>query len=197
MSELELVRGQRSDETVQLLAKRIEPTIRFVVYGVVVFFVSSFPALFGGVVASLVMHAVGFAKEAVTTQVVAFIMSIVCWVSAWIPYLRWARRKRASARTIVRTGVLCDATVAASTSDLTAQLAVRVAINAAGSAGVAQTWERVVFEHAGLEYAGVAPFDQEPEQGTRTSVLFSPEAPYALAFSPTGNAFVVNVHRRA
>ena len=196
MSELDLMRGTRSDETVELLAKRIEPTISFVVYGVVVFFVSSFPALFGGVIASLIMHAVGFAKEAVATQVVAFVMSIVFWVIAWIPYVRWARRKRAAARSIIRTGVLCEATVETSTSDRLAPLAVRAAINAAGSAGLAQRWDRVVFEHAGVAYAGVAPFDHEPEQGTQTPVLFAPEAPAALAFSPIGKAFVVNVHRR-
>lgn len=197
MTELDLVRDQRSDETVELLAKRIEPTIGFVVYGVVFFFVSSFPALFGGVIGALVMHAIGFAQEAVATQVVALVMSIVFWVIAWIPYVRWARRRRAAARTIVRTGALCDAIVATSTTDRIAQLAVRVAINAAGSAGLTQTWERVVFAHAGLEYAGVAPFDKQPEAGTQTSVLFSPTARYALAFAPSGKAFVIKVHLHA
>ncbi len=194
MTELDLVRDQRSDETVELLAKRIEPTIGFVVYGVVFLFVSTFPALFGGVIGALAMHAIGFAKEAVITQVVALVLSILCWVIAWIPYLRWARRKRGAARMIIRDGVLCDAVVATSTIDRNAQLAVRVAINHAGSAGLAHTWERVVFAHAGFEYAGVAPFDTQPEPGTPTSVLFSPTAPYALAFAPSGKAFVIKVH---
>lgn len=195
MTELDLVRDTRSEETIELLAKRIEPTIGFVVYGVVFFFVSSFPALFGGVIGALVMHAIGFAKEAVTTQVVAFVMSIVFWGGSWIPYVRWARRKRDAARTIVRDGLLCDAIVATSTTDQIAQLAVRAAINHAGSAALAQKWQRVVFAHSGLEYVGVAPFDTQPEPGTPTNVLFSPTAPYALAFAPSGKAFVIKVHR--
>ncbi len=195
MTELDLVRGERSDETVELMTRRIEPTIGFVVYGVVCFFVSSFPALFGGVIAALVMHAVGFAKEDMATQVVALVMSIVFWVLAWIPYVRWVKRKRAAARAIVRTGVLVGATVATSSNDRIAQLSVRTAINAAGSAGVAQTWERVELASTGLGYATVAPFDARPQPGAATQVLFAPMAPYALAFSPAGRAFVVQVHR--
>ncbi len=197
MSDLTELRAGRSDATVQQLAKRIEPTIGFVVYGIVVLFVSSFPAVVGGVLGAMGMHFIGFAKEAAATQIVAFALSIACWIAAWIPYVRWARRRRRAARTIVRDGVLCDAIVATSPTDQLAQLAVRVAINAAGSAGVAQTWDRVVFAHAGQTYAAVAPFDRAPEQGAITTVLFAPAAPYALAFSPSGRAFVVKPHPAA
>jgi hypothetical protein len=185
VTELDLVRGERSAATV----------IGFVVYGSVCLLVSSFPALFGGVIGALVMHAVGFAKEDRATQLVALVMSIVCWSLAWIPYVRWVVRKRAAARTIIQTGMLCDASVVTSPGDRIAPLAVRTAINAAGSAGVAQAWERVELAGAGRGYATVAPFDTRPEPGAITTVLFAPTAPYALAFSPAGRAFVVEVHR--
>lgn len=185
------MKGPRDAGVVQLLARRVEPAIGFVVYGVVYLFLSSFAGVAGGLVAGLATA--GFAKGTTLQDVIVVVVSLAAWIAAWIPFVRWARRKRENARSLVREGILCDAVVATSKTDRAAQLAVNLAMGMAGGA-TNVTWDRVVFEYGGSKYAGVAPFDRRPEQGAPCHVLFHPLAKFSLAFSPAGRAFVTKVH---
>ena len=176
-------------------SRRVEPTYGFVIYGVVWFFLSSFAGVAGGLVGGLICKGLGLTNESTANGAIVFVLAIAAWALAWIPFVRWARRKRSNARSLVREGVLCEAKVATTTGDRATEIAARLAMRLAGSTpGV--TWERVVFEHRGIHYAGVAPFDDHPAQGTGCHVLFHPLAKFALAFSPSGHAFATKTHRR-
>ncbi|HEY6036474.1 MAG TPA: hypothetical protein VIV58_19485 [Kofleriaceae bacterium] len=193
MTDLDRVVGPRDAAVVQLLSRRVEPTFGFVVYGVVYLFLSSFAGVAGGLVAALLSAGLGFGKGSTLQDVIVLVCSLAAWIAAWIPFARWVRRKRDNARSLVREGILCDAVVATSKTDRAAQLAVKLAMGMAGGA-TNVTWDRVVFEYRGTNYAGVAPFDRRPEQGAPCHVLFHPLAKFSLAFSPGGRAFVTKVH---
>jgi len=193
VTDLDRIRGPRDAAVVQLLSRRVEPAFGFIVYGVVYLFLSSFAGLAGGLVGGLLSAGLGFGKGSTLQDVVVLVFSLAAWIAAWIPFVRWARRKRENARSLVREGILCDAVVATSTTDRAAQLAMKLAMAMAG-AGTNVTWDRVVFEHDGKKYAGVAPFDRRPEQGAPCHVLFHPLAKFSLAFSPSGRAFTTKVH---
>lgn len=194
MTDLERFQGARDDALVKTFSRRVEPTYGFVIYGVVWFFLSSFAGVAGGLLGGLICKGLGLTNESTANGVIVFALAIVAWAAAWIPFVRWARRKRSNARSLVREGVLCDAKVATSTTDRAAQIAVRLAMAAAGSApGV--TWERVVFDYKGKPHAAVAPFNSRPAQGAPCHVLFHPLAKYALAFSPEGRAFATKAHQ--
>ncbi|MEO8846304.1 MAG: hypothetical protein ABI591_26800, partial [Kofleriaceae bacterium] len=130
-------------------------------------------------------------------QVVMWSLLIAGWALGWWPFVWWARRKRRRAREVIRDGAMCAAVVATSKTDRMAQVAARVAMAATGQSMGGVHWERVEFDHDGIGYAGVAPFDRRPPNGTPTQVLFKPGAKYALAFSPSGHAFVTKAHRRS
>jgi hypothetical protein len=193
VTDLDRVRGTRDAAVVKLLSRRVEPTFGFVIYGVIYLFLSSFAAVAGGLLGALVCAGLGMTKDTTPFDVIVFVLSIGVWAVSWWPYVRWVRRKRDNARSLVREGVLCDAIVATSKTDRAAQLAMKLAMGLAGT-GTTVRWERVVFEHRGHKYAGVAPFDSSPGQGAACHVLFHPLAKYSLAFSPSGRAFVTKTH---
>ena len=189
MTELEQLRAGRDDVLVERLARRAEPTIGFVIFGFVWLLVGSFAGLAGGFVAAVVMHALGAAANSSATTTVALVATLATWALTWIPWARWAKRKRAAARTLVREGALCDAVAETTAGDRAVQLAAKLALSMSGAA-TRVTWSRVVFEHAGTRYSGLAPFDGPAADGTRSCVLFHPSTDYALAFSSTGQAIV-------
>jgi hypothetical protein len=192
VTDLEQLSGPRDEKIVQRFARRVEPTFGFVAYGVLYLFLSSFGALAGGLVGGLVCWGLHLGKG-IAQDVTVYVLTFAGWIAGWIPFARWARRKRDNARSLVREGVVCDAIVRTSKTDRAAQLALKLAMGLAGSAPNV-TWERVVFEHGGKHYAGVAPFDSRPQQGAACHVLFHPLAKFALAFSPSGRAFVTKAH---
>ena len=192
MTDLERVQGPRDAAVVKLLSHRVEPTYGFVIYGVIYFFLSSFGAVAGGLIGGFLGAAVAGKGSTMQDALVA-VLTIAGWLASWIPFVRWARHKRDNARSLVREGVLCTGIVATSKTDRVAQVALKLAMSAAGSAPNV-TWDRVVFEHRGKKYAGVAPFETRPEQGAPCHVLFHPLAKFSLAFSPAGRAFVTKTH---
>jgi hypothetical protein len=193
VTELEQLSGTRDARLVQKLARRVEPTFGFVIYGVLYFFLSAFGGVAAGLVGGLLCAGLGFGKGSTAQDVIVLVFSLAGWIASWIPFVRWARRKRDNARSLVREGVICDGVVATSKTDRAAQIALKLAMAAAGT-GTAVRWERFVFEHRGHKYAGVAPFDTSPAQGAPCHVLFHPLAKYSLAFSPSGRAFVTKTH---
>lgn len=193
MTDLERFQGARDEALVKKFSRRVEPTYGFIIYGVVYFFLSSFVGVAGGLLGGLICRGLGLTNESTANTVIVLILSLGAWALAWIPFVRWVQRKRSNARSLVREGFLCDAKVATTTGDRATELAVKLAMSLAGSApGV--TWERVVFEHRGKAYAGVAPFTGRAAPGTPCHVLFHPLAKYALAFAPSGAAFVTKAH---
>jgi len=193
VTDLERVQGTRDAAVVKLLSRRVEPTYGFVIYGVFYLFFSSFAAVAGGLLGSLLCAGLGLAKDTTPFDAIVFVLTLAVWAVSWWPFVRWVRGKRDNARSLVREGFLCDAVVATSATDRAAQLAMKLAMGLAGT-GTAVRWERVVFEHRGKRYAGVAPFDTSPGQGAACHVLFHPLAKYSLAFSPSGRAFVTKTH---
>ncbi len=118
-------------------------------------------------------------------------------LGAWLPFVRWAKRKRNAARMLVRDGRLVTGVVATSNTDRAVETAARVALAATGGAGGALQglhWARVVFEVDGQNRAVLCPFAAQPAAGDASVVLYHPEAKYALGFDPTGRACVSGVH---
>lgn len=190
-----LTHTARDSATIDAFARQIEPTLGFVVYGVVWLFLSSLPATFALIGGALLGAAV-FGERSAGVDVLGFAVGMAGWALAWWPFVVWARRKRARARALARDGIVCDAVVATGTTDRAAQTVARVAMAAAGGATRVH-WERLEFEHGGVGYTCVAPFLPRPSNGARAHVLFAPGAKYALAFSPDGSAYVTRVHARA
>jgi hypothetical protein len=196
VTDLERFQAGRDDALIRKFSHRIEPTWGFIAYGVLWLCVSGLPAVVLPLGAALVMKSLGFSNDGVVATVAIWILLVVGWAIGWWPFVWWARRKRRRAREVIRDGALCTAVVATSTTDRLAQIAARLAMAAAGQSMSGAHWERVEFEHEGIRYAGVAPFDSRPSNGTPSHVLFKPGAKYALAFSPSGHAFVTKVHPR-
>jgi hypothetical protein len=193
VTDLERIRGTRDAAVVKRLSHRVEPTYGFILYGILYFFLSSLGATAGGLLGALLANLIGLGKQSIAFSLIMLGFSLAIWALAWWPFIAWVRRKRSNARSLVREGELCDATVATSKTDRAAQIALKLAMGLAGSAPNVH-WERVVFEYRGKKYAGVAPFDSHPEQGAACHVLFHPLAKFSLAFSPAGRAFVTKTH---
>ncbi|HEY1552382.1 MAG TPA: hypothetical protein VGG28_31360 [Kofleriaceae bacterium] len=176
MTDLEAVQAGRDDALANRFARRIEPTMGFIVYGILWAWVSVGIACATGLILALPI-ALLIDRASMFVNALAFVGIGIGFVFAWWLYVRWAKRKRARARAVIRDGVLCEATVATGLVD-------RVASVAAGA-----HWERVVFEHGGKTYSCIAPFASRPAAGATAHVLFVPGAKYALAFSPAGVAY--------
>lgn len=189
MTDYELLTGERDAKVVRKFVGRIEPFGGFIAYGVLWMFGA---LMFGTLVAvGLFLLADQLHPSVAVAQGFAWVGLIGGFGSIVWLMLRWAAAKRARARAVIRDGVMCDAHV---TSAALTNAVVKVALVAGGGGGGVH-WEGVRFEHAGVAYAGIAPFHDRPAPGTRTQVLFNPEQKYALAFSPTGRAFVMKWKR--
>jgi hypothetical protein len=194
MTDLERIRAGRTDDVERTLARRIEPTAGFVAYGVLWLIVASIP-LVAAMIGGAFVGALLFGGDSSGQTGLIILASGIGLALGYWPFVRWARRKRARARRVVREGVLCDAVVATRTTDRAVQSVARFALAAGGGSAGGAHWERVEFEHAGVRYSSFAPFGGRSGPGTPAQVLFAPDAPYGLAFSPSGHAFATRVRR--
>lgn len=193
MTELEGLRAEplpRDEAICRKLARRIEPGIGFIVYGVLwVCFVTNTLVL-GGILGG------ALAGDALGSRPLAFGLATVLALalgggSLWL-YIRWCRGKRARARMLVRDGEIIDGKVEDRLTDRAAQAAAKLAFAATGQR-LGVTWYRVAFTHGITRYHVMAPFAHKPEPGAVASVLFLPQHKYALAFDPDGRAVVSRV----
>ena len=175
------------------LARRIEPVMGFVIYGIVWIFVSMIAGLLAALLAIPLRMAIGGQTAAIWFQVTLWILFWAGAVAAWVVYARSVRRKRGAARMLVREGELITGQVATRVADRVAQGAARLALLAAGP-GLRVTWYRVVCAHPAGNFSVLCPFATRPEEGSARTVLYRPGYPYALAFDERGRAVVCGVH---
>lgn len=184
----------RAPELVRRIARRIEPATGFVAYGALYLFVSVFAGLALAIGLALLASAIGVAKDSAAQTAAVWLGFAVGGALAWWPFAIWVRRKRGRAATLARDGVLVEGRVATRMGDRAIELAARLAIRAAGG-GLVTHWDRVEFEHGGKSYAVVCPFVTAPAQGAVATVLFHPDARYALGFGADGHGYPSRIHR--
>lgn len=184
----------RPDAVCKHYVRRIEPIWGFVVYGVLWYFVAFvFFAL--GCAPGFILGAIVGAKGATWVTVVGLTGGVIAFVLAWIPYVRWARRKRARSMPLIRDGELVEGRVFDRMSGPGIQIAKRVATDFALSQ-IGAKYFRVALEHAGQQRMLTVPnptFGGTSSAGTELPVLFHPDCSYALVFDPRGKAYIARV----
>jgi hypothetical protein len=192
LAELQAASVPRPDALAQRYARRIEPMLGFVVYGVLWLFIAvavGTVLMLGAIALGL---AVGVTKGSSTMEGIGFTTLIIGFAFAYWAYVAWARRKRGRARRLVRDGTFVDGTVVDRIGDRAVQAAAKLAFAASGQR-LDMSWYRVEIEHEGKRRGLLVPFQHEPQPGDTRTVLFHPESRYALAFDDQGTSYVVGV----
>ena len=194
LADFKVVETPRPPEVCKRYVRRVEPLWGFVVYGVLWYFVA-FVAFAIGIIPGFAFgNAVG-AKGALWVQILGFVGGGIAFVLAWIPYVRWAKRKRARTLPLIRDGVLLEGSVFNNMSGPGLAAAGRVVTDfAVGQLGV--KFYRVTVEHNGMPHMLHVPnpgFGERPAPGTTLPVLFHPGVAHALVFDQRGKANVARV----
>jgi hypothetical protein len=182
----------RPEPFVRHYVRRIEPWYGFVIYGVLWWFVAFTAFAIGVLPGFLLAGALGIAKTSLLAKVVGIGGGVLAFGAAWIPFVRWCKRRRARVAPLVRDGTLYDGRVFDRMSGSGGQVAKRVAADFAMSQ-IGAKYYRVAFERAGMQHMLQVPAPSgTPSPGTPLPVLFHPSSPYAFVFDG-GKAHVAKV----
>jgi hypothetical protein len=184
----------RAPDVCKHYVRRIEPLWGFVVYGVLWYFVAFVAFAIGCAPGFLLGNAVG-AKGALWVTVLGLTGGGIAFLLAWIPFVRWAKRRRARTLPLIRDGVLLEGSVFNNMSGPGLAAAGRIVTDfAVGQLGV--KFYRVTVEHEGMPHMLHVPnptFGGRPAPGTTLPVLFHPDVAHALVFDQRGKANVARV----
>lgn len=184
----------RPDAVVRHYVRRIEPWYGFAVYGVLWFFVAFVAFAAGTIPGFLLAGALGLAKTSLLAKVVGIGLGSLAFLAAWIPFLRWCKRKRTRVAPLVREGKLYDGRVSDWRSGSSVEVAKRVVADFAMEQ-IGAKYYRVAFERSGARHMLQVPISigKPPKAGTPLPVLFHPTSPYALVFDARNKAHVAKV----
>lgn len=196
MSELDHLReipAPRPEEVCAALGWRVEPLAGFILFGVLWNVWLTTMAFTGGLFAGVAIgRAIGGAD---LDAIIGTVLGIAGGAASVFFFVRWALRKRAGAKRLIRDGALCDGKLADKADDATAQLAARTAFIGTRRSYAGMTWYRVNFLDGINGYHVYVPFSKAPAAGAKIPVLFVPDYKYALGFDPDGRATPCKLHR--
>ncbi len=185
----------RAAELCRKYSRRVDPWWGFVAYGILWFF-GTFVAFGIGVIGGVSLgRAAGGAKGSLPVTALGIALGVTAFVIAWIPFVRWAKRRRAKSLPLIRDGVIVEGRV----FDPKAQSHVDRAKRLVGDYVVGQIgvkFYRVTIEHAGMARMVHIPaqsFGPPPAPGGSLPVLFHPACAHVLVFDQRGKACVAHV----
>jgi hypothetical protein len=193
LDHLREIETPRPDEVCNALAWRVEPLAGFILWGVLWNVWLTTMAFTAGLLLGVGLGDALTGNKNVSGLLAAVFGTVTAGISVWF-FVRWVRRKRGSAKALIRDGVIVEGKVAAKATDELAQAAARVAFVATGQR-LAASWYRVTFVQGIGSYHVLCPLPSPPKDGAKVPVLFLPDHKYALGFAPDGRAIPVRLHR--
>ncbi len=181
----------RPEDVCAALGWRVEPLAGFIVYGVLW---NVWLTVMGFTAGMFVGIALGRALGAAQDVLALALGAVGASVSVFF-FVRWARRRRAGAKRLVRDGKIVIGKAADKADRDTAQIASRLAFVSTRNAYSTLPWFRVNFLDGIHTYYVWLPLAKEPADGTKVSVLFTPDYKYALGFDPDGRALPCKLYR--